>query len=53
MSKYLVKAYADKEYGLKEQRIIIEAENLEQAKAKAWDRFAEYHEVGVWEHNGK
>ena len=52
MKYYLIKAYADTEYGLKEQRIIINAENLEAAKRKGRDMFPEYHEVGVFELKG-
>ena len=49
MPKYNVKAYANAEYGLKAQTTTIIAENLEKAKRKAFDMFAEYEEVGVWE----
>ena len=52
MKKYLVKAYADAEYGLKEQRLIIDAENYDKAQEIAWDRFPDYHEVGVFELKG-
>ena len=51
MGRYLVRAYADEEYGLKEQKVIIKAENYAKAKEKAWDMFAEYHEIGVWEYD--
>lgn len=49
MKNYIVKAYADVEYGLKEQKTNIAAENLEQAKAKAYKMFDECKEIGVWE----
>lgn len=47
MKKYIVKAYA--EHGLKEQTATIKAENYEKAKSEAWERFPEYHQVGVFE----
>ena len=49
MPRYIVKAYADAEYGLKEQTTSITAENYEAAEHKAFKMFAEYHEIGVWE----
>lgn len=52
MNKYIVRAYANCEYGLKEQNTIIYAETLEDAKIKAWNEFPEYREIGVWEKEG-
>jgi hypothetical protein len=47
MAKYLVKAYADWERRLKEQRRIINAENEEEAWTTAWKLFPEYKELQV------
>ena len=49
MKKYLIKAYGDYEYGLKNQEVVIEAETLGEAREKAWRLFPEYKEIGVWE----
>ena len=49
MKKYLIKAYRDYEYGLKEQTKIITAKDEEEAWIIAWKTFPEYHEIGVWE----
>lgn len=49
MPGYKVKAYADAEYGLKEQTTSITAENYEAAIRQAFNMFAEYKEIGVWE----
>lgn len=49
MKKYLIKAYGDYEYGLKEQKRIITAKNEEEAWIEAWKTFPEYKELGVWE----
>jgi hypothetical protein len=51
MKKYRVVAFPDEE-GNKKERATIEAENHEQAQAKAWRMFPEHHEVGVWEMEG-
>ena len=47
--KFTVVAYADAEYGLPRKEAIITARNKDEAWAKAWRMFAEYHEVGVFE----
>ena len=49
MPKYLIKAYADWDYGLKEQTKIITATDEEQAWIQAWKTFPEYKQIGVWE----
>lgn len=49
MKVFLIKAYADTEYGLKEQKTFIKAESREEAKRVAWEKFPEYHQVGVFE----
>lgn len=48
MKRFTVKAYGE-EYGLPTKTAIIEAENREEAIEKAWDKFPEYEDVGVWE----
>ena len=45
--KYTVIAYA--EGGLPRKEVTITARNKDEAWAKAWRMFAEYHEVGVYE----
>lgn len=50
--KYRVKAYADAEYGLKEQVATIEARNYKEARETAWHMFHEYHELSVSEVEG-
>ncbi len=52
MKKYSVVAYPDDE-GNKRQEAIIEAENYTQAQTKAWNKFPEHHEVGVYELEGE
>lgn len=47
--RYIVKAYANAEYGLKSQTVTITAENYEEAERKAFNMFDEYEEIGVWE----
>lgn len=47
MAKYEVVAYP--EDGLPRKSVTIEAKNKEEAWAKAWRLFPEYHEIGVWE----
>ncbi len=49
MAKYLIKAYGDYEYGLKQQEKIITAKDEEEAWITAWKTFPEYKELGVWE----
>ena len=45
--KYTVIAYA--ESGLPRKEATITAHNKDEAWARAWRMFPEYHEVGVWE----
>lgn len=47
--KYIVKAYGDYERRLKQQEVIINADNEEEAWIIAWKTFPEYKELGVWE----
>lgn len=51
MKKYNIVAYADED-GNKRQEAVIEAEDYTQAQIKAWNKFPEYHEVGVFEMEG-
>ena len=48
MEKYLVKAHADWERGLKAQTRVINAKDEEEAWTKAWKLFPEYKELSVW-----
>lgn len=48
MAKYTVIAYPDED-GYPRKTAVIEAANKEEAWAKAFKLFPEYHEVGVWE----
>ena len=48
MKQYQIKAYGE-EYGLPNKSATIEAENKEQAQARAWEMFPEYDDVGVSE----
>ncbi len=48
MAKFIVKAYANAEYGLKGKETIIDALSLSEAKRKAYQMFDEYEEIGVW-----
>ena len=45
--KFTVVAYA--ENGLPRKEVTIAARNKDEAWAKAWRMFPEYHEVGVFE----
>lgn len=45
--QYIVKAYADWERRLKEQEVIINAHNEEEAWTRAWMAFPEYKELSV------
>ena len=49
MKQYRIIAYADNERGLKRQEVTINAENDDVAYTIAWQKFAEYKEIGVWE----
>ena len=49
--KYRITAYGE-EYDLPNKSAIIEAENKEQAQARAWEMFPEYDDVGVSEMKG-
>ena len=51
MKKYNIVAYADED-GNKRKEAVIEAEDYTQAQIKAWDKFPEYHEMGVFEMEG-
>ena len=44
--KYTVIAYAEER--LPQKEVTITAKNQDEAWAKAWRMFPEYHEVGVW-----
>ena len=49
--KYAVIAYPNEE-GNKRREAIIEAEDYNQAQLKAWKKFPEHHEIGVFEMEG-
>lgn len=48
MPKWTIVAYADAEYGLPKKEKIVEANDREDAIAKGWKEFPEYHEIGAY-----
>lgn len=51
MKMYEIVAYAEE--GLPRQEIVILAKSREEAFDKGWKFFPEYHELGVFEKEGK
>ena len=51
MKMYEIVAYAEE--GLPRQEIVVLARSTEDAYTKGWKFFPEYHEIGVFEKEGK
>ena len=47
MAKFIVKAYGDEDSGLRTKRVTIDADDIDEAQAMAWELFPEYDDISV------